>query len=157
MLSMVRKGLWGSEATPRPRSGCHQVQICSTLKGQELGKVIKNLIHIATFLEVVGYFVLFNQLQDIEKINISKVCVGMHSCIHNSWGLLRHSGGSNSAEAMGQIPNHSDFILLHLDPICSVLKHPRRGNRRESPRSLCHAVWFLSFSGWLLRRWNLRG
>lgn len=75
----------------------------------------------------------------------------MHSYVHNSWGLLRHSRGSNSAEVMGQIPNHSDFILLHLDPICSVLKHPRHSNRRESPRSLCCAVWSLSLSDWLLR------
>lgn len=88
---------------------------------QEPGKLIKSLIYIATFLEVMGYFVLFNQLQDIEKINISKVCVGIHGCVHNSWGLLKRSRGSNNAEVMGQIPNHSDFILLHLDPICSVL------------------------------------
>lgn len=99
------------------------------------------------FLEVVGYLgVFFNQLQDVKKINISKVCVGMHSYVHNSRGLLRRSRGSNSAEVMGQIPNHSDFILLHLDPICSVLKHPRHGNRRESPRSLCRAVWSLSLT-----------
>lgn len=154
---MVRKGLWGWGAPPHPCGGCQQAQFCSVLEGQEPGKAIKSLIHTATFLEVEGYFVLFNQLRDIEKINISKVCVGMHSYVHHSRGLLKHSRGSNSAEVMGQIPNRSVFILLHLDPICSVLKHPRHGNRRERPRSLCRAVWSLSFSDWLLRRWNLQG
>ena len=152
--TLERKEL-GKVITSHPDG--HQGQFCSTLERKELGKVLMSLIRVATFLKVEGYFVLFNQLRTTKKINISKECVGMHSYVQNSWGLLRHSRGSHSAGVMGQIPNHSNFILLHLDPICSVLKHPRRGNRRESPRSLCRAVWSLSFSDWLLRRWNLQG
>lgn len=149
-MSTIIKGLRGLGSTLCPCCGSLQIQFWSTLI-RESYKDWNSYCNTYCFLEVVGYFGFFflSQLWDIKKINISKVCIGMHSYVHNSWELLRHSRGSNSAEVMGQIPNHSDFILLHLDPICSVLKHPRHGNRREPkvtvPCSLVFITLWLTF------------